>query len=48
MFIGFACKVRVRVKVEVRVMTKVPVRVIVRDQEQISRDGALASELVQA
>ena len=47
MFTGLACKVMVRVKIEVRVKTKASVRVIVRDQKQISRDGALASELVQ-
>ena len=38
----------VRVRVEVRVTTKIPVSVRVRDQKQISRDCALASELVQA
>ena len=32
----------------VRVTSKIPVRVRVRDQKQISRDSALASELVQA
>ena len=48
MFIGLACKVMVRVNIDVRVTAKVPVRVIVRDQKPISRDGALASELVQA
>ena len=37
----------VRVRVEVWVTTKVLVRVRVRDQKQISRDCALASELVQ-
>lgn len=45
-FIGLACKVMV--KVEVRVTTKLPVRARARDQKQISRDYALASELVQA
>ena len=38
----------VRVRVEARVTTKLPVSVRVRDQKQISRDCALASELVQA
>ena len=38
----------VRVRVEVRVTTKVLVRGRVRDQKHISRDCALASELVQA
>ena len=38
----------VRVMVEVRVTTKVLVRVRVRDQKQMSRDCALASDLVQA
>ena len=38
----------VRVMVEVKVTTTVPARVRVRDQEPISRDCSLASELVQA
>ena len=40
--------VMVWVRVEVRVTTKVLVRVRVSNQKQISRDYALASELVQA
>ena len=43
-FIRLVCKVMVRVRVEVRVTTKVRVS----DKKQISRDCALASELVQA
>ena len=48
MLIGLVCKFMVRVMVEVRVTTKVLVRVRVRDQKQMSRDCALASDLVQA
>ena len=38
----------VRVRVDVRVTTKEFVMVLVKDQKQIPRDCALASELVQA
>ena len=48
MLIGLVCEVMVEVMVEVRATNKVLVRVQVRDRKQISRDCALASELIQA
>lgn len=46
--IALVCEVMVRVRVEVRVKNKAFVSVQVRDQKQILRDCALASELIQA